>query len=563
MNRCLLNLGLAVAIAAAFLAGCSQSAGPEAQAEGPKPNSPPPEVRSLAPDLIAKLHWLGKKRLASENNATNFMAIWTMPESARLEAQTLDKLATAPWRLLKSATPLSNAPVALLRPLLDDLVQEESYLEVRAATNQPGQLVLAIRLDAARAARWQTNLAAVLESLAGNRVTRDHPPAFGIRYSSFDIQVSRAGDWSLVSISALSSSNSVPTLLGDFQSRLELGAGPFPARATNFWLEAEADVRKLNAAFTLGWQLPKEIPQLALTVIGEGGGVRTLASLVFPGPAPVELEPWNIPTNLVHDPVIGFMAVRGFRPLLRSLAKWDEAQGSPPNQAYFWGQAGTAPLRFFAVPSPDASSHLHRLSVFLLDAVNPLFAVNTKLNIRYGEFQRLPNSQSIRWRGLPLISPYLDLANVSNNSFVTGGTFQNLMTNRPVPAGLVEQIQSSTNLLFYDWEVSEPCVFGLIQPLQIGRFLLSRPLLTTTNNAGLPWLAAIAPKLGSAGTSIRLADTDLLLLSRTSALGLTGAELQLLVDWLESPNFPMGLFSTATRSVQNGVAVPFPPGNTP
>src|SRR4030095_11096887 len=97
-----------------------------------------------------------------------------MPESANLEAQTLDKLSTAPWRLLGKApanheTALTNAGPALkhflLRPLLADLVSEESYWESSSTTNRPPEIVLAIKLPDQRANLWRTNLAVVMESL--------------------------------------------------------------------------------------------------------------------------------------------------------------------------------------------------------------------------------------------------------------------------------------------------------------------------------------------------------------------------------------------------------------
>ena len=105
--RWLLKLGCSVFVLLLVL-GCSQSSSPPE----PSPNSPSLSAESPA----FRLYWQGKKRLAGEANATNFMAIWKMPESEKLESQTLDKLSTAPWRLLPTATSLSNAPVALLRP---------------------------------------------------------------------------------------------------------------------------------------------------------------------------------------------------------------------------------------------------------------------------------------------------------------------------------------------------------------------------------------------------------------------------------------------------------------
>ena len=55
--------------------------------------------------------------------------------------------------------------------------------------------------------------------------------------------------------------------------------------------------------------------------------MRTRAELDFPEPLPLEMEAWNIPTNLIHDPLIGFAAVRGIRPWLKSFKLWQE-----PNQ---------------------------------------------------------------------------------------------------------------------------------------------------------------------------------------------------------------------------------------
>src|SRR5205809_385059 len=127
-------------------------------AAGCKKSSPTDEPRtqttaspsSLDPQTspVARIHWLGKKRIAGETNAAGFMKIWNLPESARVEAQTLDKLSTAPWRLLKvetipsavtnALTPIGASP--LLRPLLDDLVKEESYVEIRRPTNQPSEV---------------------------------------------------------------------------------------------------------------------------------------------------------------------------------------------------------------------------------------------------------------------------------------------------------------------------------------------------------------------------------------------------------------------------------------
>ena len=566
MHKKIYGLGLVTALFLVVVGGCNKS---EPEPKAPTSRLPTPDSGMT----VARLHWLGKKRIAAENTATNFMAIWNLPESTKLEGQTLDKLATAPWRFFSAARPLSNVPAALLRPLLDDLVQEESYLEVRATTNQPSALVLAIRLDADRAALWRTNLAAVLESLTGLRsATSD----FRLQTSDFSFALSHAGDWTLVSVmcetnrsSPLNAQHSTPApLLADFTARIQRDHVPFAARATNYWLETDADLRAFagwipfSSAFRTPPSAMENLPLVKMTLIGDGENVRTRGELNFPGPLLMELEPWNIPTNLVHDPLIGFMGVRGIRPWLKSLRIWDEARlGIPPNQAFFWAQDGSAPLHFFGVPSVQASNQLHHLSEFLINDVNPLFASSLPTNgIRFGSFERVPDSQRIRWRGVPMVSPKVDLADAGGNPFITGGLFSNLVTNRPAPAELLRQFQTDTNLVFYDWEITQPAEYRWIQVSQVGRLVFGRARLSMTNNAALPWLVAISPKLGISGTSLRLAEANRLTFSRSSTLGFTGVELHLLADWLESPAFPNGFFTLEAKPMPL-MAVP-PPAPT-
>ena len=555
MKKCVFSLGPFMGLVLVLLMGCSKN-DPQKSEPGPKTNELGTEVTKTATQdsLVAKFHWLGKKQLFAESNATNFVAIWKLPESAKLEAQTLDKLSTAPWRLLQAATPLSNAPVALLRPLLDDLVQAESYLEVRGATNQPAELVFAIRLDPDRAALWQTNLPLVLKSLipSATSQTRDtqlQSPdlILDLQYSTINVQFARSGDWTLLALSDSRIGNQDARLLADFGDRIQRSGIPFPTRTTNYWVEAQGDAKRFGKLFKLDWSLPENFPYLSMAAIGEGSRIRTRASLDFPNLAPVEMEAWNVPTNLIHDPLIGFMAIRGFRPLLKSLTRWDDARlGNPPNQAYFWSQNG-APLHFFAVPSQGASNQFRLLSEFLIQKVNPMMVSNPKLNdLKYGNFERAADL-SVRWRGIPFVSPNLALWGDSNNPVIFGGLFPNRLTNRPIPAVLMEQLRAETNLLAYDWEISGTNELGLIQMTQISRFIFGRDRLSMTNNAALPWLTALSTNLGESGTSLRLVSAKQITFSRISSLGVTGAELHLLADWLESPRFPKGFFSLRTQ----------------
>ena len=539
--------------------GCGKSSTPPATAPQPSTINSDESRAGHQPSTTTapsfRLHWLGKKRLAAESNATNFISIWNMPESLRLESQTLDKLSTAPWRLLTTATPLSNAPTALLRPLLDDLVQEESYLEISATTNHPAEIVLAIKLPPERAALWRSNLPIILKSVFADVVesktlTADTFSAnFRLQTSDFRLNVTRAGDWTLLSIHPSknpSINNQLSTI--NIASRLSTTGLPFAPETTNFWISGRADLSALS--HIVGWSIRSNInlPVCEFSAIGDGTNVRSLAKLIFPSKAPIELEPWNIPTNLVHDPLTGFMSVRGIRPFLKMCGLWDESKfGDTPNQATFWSQSGHPALRFFALPSQQSSNQMALFTRFLLEDVNPIMAVfpNTT-SVPIGSFEPILGSPRLRWRGIPYIMPNLDVT-TDSNAFIVGGFFQNRITNSPPPDSLMTQFKTDSNIILYDWEASQATTYALIQVSQATRFVFGLNRLSMTNNPALPWIVAISHKLGTSGTTIRLSSPTSVSFTRSSTIGLTGLEIHLLAEWLESPSFPKGMFSVESN----------------
>ncbi|MCX6917206.1 MAG: hypothetical protein NT167_29910, partial [Verrucomicrobia bacterium] len=81
-----LGLGLLAALILPLGGGCSKSASdPEAKQKA--------ESRNQKSPTLARVHWLGKDRIAAETNAARFLSLWNLPESTRLEMQTLDKVA--------------------------------------------------------------------------------------------------------------------------------------------------------------------------------------------------------------------------------------------------------------------------------------------------------------------------------------------------------------------------------------------------------------------------------------------------------------------------------------
>lgn len=547
--RVFVLMGFTLAIIAGFCGGCGKSGSPTSESDQSKPVSLLDSKSSAIPAL--RLHWIGKHKLAITPDATNLMTIWNMPESVRLENRTLDKLATAPWRFWATNMVLSNVPSALLRPVLEDLLRNESYLEAFGDTNRLDEFIIAVQLPQNRALVWQTNLPMVIESIFGMSSPPPspnfEPPAvYKLQIADYGFQMSRFGDWTLVSVSH--QNRKTAALLTAFQEKIKATQSPRQSIATNdYWLELQADFGVLPR-WALLQGLQTNQPQLDLKVMGDGKNIRTLGEVVFPGMAPIETESWNIPTNIVHDPLISFTTWRGLRLLLKECLLWDTTQlGVIPNQATFWAQAGTPALRFFSFPSPEPDKQISALNEFVLKKVNPQLAKfpNTT-NVPLGLFELTPEGHRLKWRGIPYILPNLDLHKDHSNSFIVGGLFPNRITNLPAPQSLLAQFQRDSDLILYDWELTQPSEFGLIQASQALRFVFGRDRLSLTNNPGLSWLVAISTNLGECTTSLRLSKTNTVVLHRISTIGLSSLEIHLLVEWLESETFPEGFFSLSS-----------------
>ncbi len=528
------GIGLLAALFCVSGAGCKKS-----ESGAPAGVSAPADSSTVRAGILARVHWLGKKRLAAETNAASFLDLWNLPESAKLEAQTLDRLSSAPWRLLRGDGAATNAPTALLRPLLDDLVQEEVCLEIRRATNQPCELALAIRLNGERARLWQTNLAAALESLTGLRavaVPDGRGWSLKPRGATNFVELVRVSDWTLVGMAPERN-----TVLADMLVRIQRDHAPFAARTTNFWLEADLYLPRIADALSLGTNLSGNLPALSVAAIGDGENVRTRGELNFARPPSLEWEPWNLPTNLIQQPLISFTAIRGIRPWLASVKAWDSLRpGAPPNQVCMWALYGFPVQTYLAAPLPDASNSVNRLTKLMLDKVNPWLATNDM-----GSFARSRDFVGATWAAFPYVSPFFQAVTSSQGDFFYAGTLPAPGPAPPLPPRLFEEAFARTNLVYYDWERTGPRMETWLYISQLAR-LVSRKAQLPTQSASVAWYKAVTPRLADSVTSVTRTKPDQFVFVRKSTLGFTGVEMQFLADWLESPQFPRGLHTFLT-----------------
>lgn len=515
--------------------GCKKS--PPAS-NAPTPSNAPAQSAAIAQQPpsttgVIRLHWLGKKRIAADTNAADLLRVWSLPQSLALREQTLNKLSAAPWRFLRNET--NHASTNLLRPLFQDLVDEESFVGIdQDGPDAPVQMVLAIRLTDSRDHLWQTNLAAALMSLTGMPLEHPSPERWVLKkhHNPDLIEMVRSGEWTL-----LGAAQDHNALLDETLSRVKSGQTPFALQTTNSWLEASVDLPRA-AAICGARNVPFEMPYAALAVFGEDQNVRQHGEFMFRQPVSMDREPWKIPTNLVSAPLNTFTAVRGIQPWLAALPAWTNLQiGPPPGQFYLWSISGFPMETYFAAPLADASNCVSRVADKVLQTEGTWFATNGVT-----AFRRAQSFNGLEWRGAPFMAPFLQSTSDVSGQFVFGGfLFSSSSTNPPMPPELLSGLMMITNLVLYDREIPD---IRLQQWLYMGQFLrlVSNKQQMPPDSTGLLWLRALKGKIPSdCVTEVTQVAPDRLALERRSSIGFTGFELQLLADWLESPNFPFGL----------------------
>jgi hypothetical protein len=490
-------------------------------------------LASLSGDTVARVHWLGKKRLGVEGTAYYFMRLWELPQEPPFELQTLNKLSTVPRRILGLPAPRDNSDALRLAPLLEDVLQEECYLEARHATNQAGEMVFAIRLSDVRAAVWNTNLSLVLASftnaapLAGQSgkawVFKNRPPPNQLEWA-------RAGDWTLVAVG-----EGRNALLDEMRARIGNLGAPVPAGTTN-WLEALLVPSRSFSVFQPHQSSSADPAEIDLRVGGDGERVVVRANLTFSKPLDITLDQWRIPLGLIRERLASFTAVRGLPRAMAASASWDSTRlGPPPDQLFVW-TGNASPLQLYAAGlSSDPGKSVDALRNFLLAEGNSWLTSHGS-----GHFASAGDSNGATWSGLSMVSPFLKLAQADGRNWIYAGLLKPDTTSTNANTqSFFQNILTKSNLVYYDWEYGQPRMESSLYLAQVLRIVTQHPQLAAESPTE-QLLSALAPRVDDSLTTVSLAAPNRLSLERKSTTGLTTLEMNLLAGWFESPDFPLG-----------------------
>lgn len=513
---------------------------------------------SVVADPSLSFHWLGKERLASDSSASNLVSLWNQPESLKLQGQTLDKLASAPWRLRENSTGLSNAPAALLRQLLDDLVRSEWYVEAGGDTNYPGEIGLAIKLTAERAALWRTNLSIVLPSLLAVPTSLsvgsdERDGDLTIQNSKLTCELTRSEDWTIMTITQRQLNKNTsnnggaipnadrPSLKRKFQQYLQLGKLPYDDPVMTGWCAIHIDLQQLSSVWNLNLELPSGFPIISLSCSGDGQNIHTRGQLDFATSLVTNLGPWQVPDDLIRQPLVGFTAMRSWQPVFERLGVLTAAQASNfPSQFFLWQRSGPPLQTYFAFPENDAKQEIDRWAVPTMNWVNHHADPR-----RFGNVEWDNKRQRLVWKGLSFCQPFVGINTNSDRTYIHGGFGLFSEYTQYMPPELRSRLSNETNLLYFSWEHT-------VDALPQWRYLddISRIIFDAahaarlgTHQASLRWMEQNLTNLAHCVTEVRLNSPRQLEITRKSTIGLSGLEIDLLANWLELPEFPFGFAS--------------------
>jgi hypothetical protein len=479
-----------------------------------------------------RLHFIGTEKLFADPGAAKLKEAWQKFGTVALRNAVLDRCARLPFAAASNVVAKGSTDQGpTFRPLLDDLLQNEFYLDAPAA----GGITVAVQLPEARAKAWDANLRQAVgawklgaaEPLKANGFDGWQAGAKGKPAS---IRAGRAGSWFLVSAGVART---------DVEDGLvaAIKADGRPATGTGAWLDGVLNVASLAKALPAlgGFQ---NLPVAHFSLSNRADFVRTLAKLDFSKPHQWKPEPWRMPTNFIHDPLVSFVAARGIEPVLSGVPEIRQLGWNPtPNQLCGWGLGGLPFQFFYTLPSRDISNQMHKVEPKLNSLI---FGRNPHLQ---GRLAWETNHLGLFWQGLPMASPKMRPLG-AGSEFLALQMFPLAGSRTPAPKELFDQL-SRDNLVYYDWELTKERMPHWRQFYQLAE-IATRRMLSPTNVAANRFVVDIAPLLDECATEIVATSPTQMTLTRKSTVGLSAVELITLSRWLESTAFPeFGIFLPA------------------
>ncbi|HEV8541608.1 MAG TPA: hypothetical protein VGR78_04380 [Verrucomicrobiae bacterium] len=464
------------------------------------------------PETLVRWHFAGTKQIAVSKEFKALREIVALPESQAFRDSAVATLAMKAGSHFTEAgsTNANPAAVGLIKGLLPDLLQNESRVELSAKGTENASWILAIRLPQDRLESWSKNLVDLarlarmeVKGEAGSRT-------WSAGREDYHFAFAEQKEW-VVLEGGFSKGPVDPKTFKEFR-------GGLGKKADKAILDAQVNFPLLGAI----WNSPQfsHYPKVSWRVLPHQDGVRSEGYIDYPQPLDITPEKWNVPVDIIRDPLIGFTALQGIR------AKLGESEGfkrlgakKTPNQFFLWSQDNGPFAVFIAADVGNPEDVVKTIGTKVLPGLKESPG---------GRIEISTNRSLVLWRGLPIVVPFFEQAADPDGSFLEAGLFPVASTNKP-PRELFEQLNRK-NLVYYDWEITQARL-GQWRPIwQLARMAQDKPF---EGGASDPWLQAIAPKLGNTVTEATLEGANRLKFVRQSDSGFSALELVLLGRWLD------------------------------
>lgn len=487
--------------------------------------------RASEEPLIYRHHSAGAEAILQSAEGLKFKEVWSLAPSTDLRKQVIQSVAGVVARQIGAPSSSSNL-TSLLVPLVADLVERETVVEVRGSRTAPDWFI-AVRLPEPRRQAWQSAIRSVLAEAklpAGSSASVDGYPGWKVALPKLRLSWANANDWLLLSLAPGASPAWTEAIAQLKQSR---NLSPI---ATGKWLTVNADLALLRQTFPLIPEFADSKLELAFGPKGEN--VRTDAKLQFSSPLGWAPEPWQIPTNTIRDPIVGFSTARGIRPLLlKSEEKAILPSDAIPNQATVWALPKVPYFLFGAYPQENVSNLVYQ-------TVPKLPTVITNHGRLSGQLLWATNTGELYWQGLPFMAPTVKSLVDGGREFLFAQMLPMPVSPKKPPAELFA-FMSRTNLAYYDWEITQERLMGWRKIYQVGllAFMRQSPVTNAPSQRLLDELS-VGKRLGNSITEVSVTGPSELTFMRYSPVGLTGVEIVSALRWLDSSNFPFTWEST-------------------
>lgn len=469
-------------------------------------------------------HFAGSRNLAGGTDGELLRKALAQPATVHVLEQAREKLATAPQRLATNQVKDPSVDLAaVLRPAIADLAGCQSF----GVWQGPTEWAVAIETGAEAGDRWVADWAKAAKAFGAGA---PEPVAAGnaelkvarLTDGGLTTACGRLGDWVGVAVGADPAAR-LRQLAAEARTALEAG--------TVAWLEMRGNPQALTGCALL------PDADVQVTVTGAGDRVKTVATLKFSEPLKLTLDAWQLSTNAVREPLIGFAVGRGIAPLLAKLPVFNRPEMAPlPNQVCLWS-LGLHPMQTYAAwPDADSKATLKRMAPGLVEEFRQRLSV-----LRPAEVLYQPELNRAVVTNLINANPFVDAApEPAPGHLVAGLSLPLYLRGDAAPKELFAQVLDRPDLVWFDWEVTQPRL-EMMWHLRTYAAMLAGYLPLPAGGAVNTWLRdpGFTACLGNAGTELTLESPTELKLVRASAVGFTALELTRLAVWLDGEDFPL------------------------